>query len=69
MKSRKKDSSRQMNTSDWTFIHDKCLELGFDPEPYKNVYHWGKLTFDLIKLQIAKELGNSISPPIPEDYL
>lgn len=60
--------SRQMNTGDWRFIHDKCVELGFDPEPYKNIVFWGRLTFELMKLENLKKLGHPISAPDPEKY-
>lgn len=61
--------SRQMDTGDWRVICDKCKKLGFDFELYKNAVFWGKLIFDLAKLENLKAQGFSVSAPDPKKYL
>lgn len=66
---RKRKITRVMSTTDWKVICEKCKNLGFNHEIYEKTYYWGKLTFDLARLENLKAQGFEVSPPNPKLYL
>lgn len=56
----------KMPTEKWTYICGLCKRLNIDPYQYEEVWNYGKLIFDLIKLDITGH--QDINPPDPADY-
>lgn len=57
----------KMGINEWNEVVRLCQKLNFDYEPYKEVYNFGKLIFDLVRMDIFP--SEEHIPPDPADYM
>lgn len=56
----------RMSVDEWNYVCKICERLEIDPFLYQEVWNYGKLIFDLIKLDLNGH--HEIIAPDPADY-
>lgn len=56
----------RMSVNDWNYVCEICERLRIDPLPYQEVWNYGKLIFDLTKLDLTGR--QEVISPNPADY-
>lgn len=56
----------RMSIEEWNYVCEICKRLNINPYQYEEVWNYGKLIFDLTRLDL--EGHHEVIPPIPLEY-